>query len=168
MNENIKNLITDIEVQGKELDAVIDDICMEYSAPLDKVMTKIKGLTVEAAGDLQINEVSNAIQEILPFLFFLSVGCEKIGVRSDYAESKRLEKFNIARESTTGTQGDKQAFAEKSTIDEKLVADAYKRGYKSLINRLNLGLSTLDGLKKILTIKGQEMTLERNQASIMG
>lgn len=164
--EKIKTILSTVEQDTKDLDILKDEIINKYSKPLDNVIKKIQDKNVLMDGDVSIDDLVLSIQEICPHLYFVAAGMERIGISSDAAEKLRLEVFNKARESTVGAQGDKTAFAETQSSNEQMITNLYKRSYKELQRRLDLGIATLDALKKALSVKSQEMSVMGTQTRV--
>ena len=167
--ENVKSLVSSINEEEKEIRQLQNDI-EPYKKSidlLDNTMNRARSLSVNNGDGLSINQLATVIQEICPALYFCLANLHSLNIDSSLAEQKRLEKYNQARESTTGTQSDKSAFAESKSQDEKIVADIYKGCYKDLDRRINICLEIVASYKKSLDVKSKELTTLGAQGKVL-
>ena len=166
-SQKIKNLIDQVESQGKENDQLLLEITKDYTEQLDNMVVKIQRKLSESEGDLPIDDLIHYIAELCPIVYYVIAKLEALGIRSDMSEQLRVEKYNQARQSAAGTATDKTSFAELETTDESFVSNIYSRAYKSIKSRVDAAQMTIDALKKSLSAKMLEVQLMRSQNNVM-
>jgi len=166
--QEIKDLTKSVLEETQELQTLKNDIENYRKAidSLDAVMQRARKLSVENSGNIEIDQLITVIQDICPALFFCLPALDSLNTAASIAEQKRVEKYNLARSSFVGTQGDKTSAAESGSIGEKVVADLYKGCYKDLDQRIKLGLEIVAAYKKALDVKSKELSTFNTQNRI--
>jgi len=166
MKENVKVILNRVKEEGIDLNEEIHNIIGEYADPFDAKNKEIRESSLKSKGDLSIDELSAYVVELQSYLSYIAAGIEKIGIMVDNSKLIYTEQYNKAFDSIAGTEKIRTAFAENNSLDEQLVNYIYTRAYKSLQNRMTMGLESLSDLKKSLSVKSEQVILEKRSITL--
>ena len=165
----MKNVNTEIlnrvEEYSRSIDIHVDSIINNYFEELDDYMNKVDSKLREGKKmtDSQLEDIAVNLSSLI---YFVSVGCEDLGVRDDISKSIYKEAYNNARSQlTSGTVADKNVQAELDTLEEHVVNVVYNKSYKKLKAKVESAQEMLATIKKIMTRRISEMELSRIQVN---
>ena len=164
--KNVNTEILDrVEEYSRSIDTHVDSIINNYCEELDDYMNKVDTKLREGKKmtDSQLEDIAVNLSSLI---YFVSVGCEDLGVRDDISKSIYKEAYNNARSQlTSGTVADKNVQAELDTLEEHVVNVVYNKSYKKLKAKVESAQEMLATIKKIMTRRISEMELSRIQVN---
>ena len=149
-----------VEQNSEQLNAILDDLVKEYTDAMDEYIDKIRVFLEAGVEQLTLEELNNIMLRISTYNYFLAGRLEKAGIKSSVAQAVRDEAYNKAyRNHITGTVEHKKAIANESIVDEEVINIIYGRLYKLLKSKYDSAVRLIEGLRKIITAKVEEMKL---------
>lgn len=171
INENALSIVIDTEAlqkiqdrineNGDIIDDMVDKIVEENCKALDDYMQFIRRILEDKQNPPTDLELDDFILNLPVLLYFSGSAQEKLGVKEDMAKAIRQELYNDIYNNVAGTIADKTAQSELATQNEYIAHIIYQRAYKKIKYRMELGLETLQSIKKVITRRGQEYELTR-------
>lgn len=148
--EAINTLKDKVSDQSINMTQLIDKIVSEYCSPLDDLM-KMIGEVLNDSVRPSDEELDAWSCRLASCLYFVGEGVETIGVKQDISKAYKMEKYNNAYDSASGTISDKSAYAELQSQEEYLVHSIYTRAYKKANQKLDAGNEMLSSIKKVIS-----------------
>lgn len=165
--EKVSALLTETEENSKYFTDIYDKVVHENIYPLDELMQTIYS-DIQTGEDCPTDALSSYCLELTNMLYFMGTKLEKIGLFNDIASSSAKEVYNKAylenqQKDVTGrnktTVAECQSVAEESAKYETVVKSIYERCYKLVKYKIDSGYTLVDVLKKIISLRMEEMKL---------
>ena len=164
----VDRLLNETTVNVTYFNNACADIIKKYSEPLDNLMSDLYIECIKD-GNATVNTLNKYYLELSNMVYFMVDKLEQLGVYSDMARSASKEVYsksylsNQVKETGTGknktTVAELQAQAELSSQYESVVASIYDHAYKVVKGKFQSAQDMMNTLRKILTVKGNEMQL---------
>lgn len=165
--EKVSGLLKETDENAKYFEEIYDKVVHEQIYPLDELMSKIYS-TIQTGEDCTTDQLSAFCLELTNMLYFMGTKLEKIGLNNDIANSSAKEVYNKAYLSYQQKDSEKrnkttvaecQSVAEESSKYESVVKSIYERCYKIIKFKIDAGYTLVDVLKKIISLRMEEMKL---------
>lgn len=155
-----KELQQRVEQGSEHLNKLLEEMMLEYTGSMDSYIDKIRVFLEDGVEQLTLQELNNIMLRISTYNYFLATRLEKAGIKSSVAQAIRDEAYNKAyREQLSGTVAQRTAVASESIVDEEVINIVYNRLYKALKSKYDSTIRLIEGLRKIITAKVEEMKL---------
>lgn len=162
MRELNSELQLRVERNSEQLNALLEERMKEYTGAMDEYIDKIKVFLEDGVEQLTLEELNNIMLRLSAYNYFLAGRLEKAGIKSSVAQAIRDEAYNKAyREQLNGTIAQKQAVANETIVDEEVINILYSRLYKALKAKYDSCVRLIEGLRKIITAKVEEIKLSQ-------
>lgn len=149
-----------VETGSEGLTQILDKLSEEYVKPMDDYVDKIKQCLEDGISTITLDELNKIMLRLSAYNYFLAGKIEKAGIKSSVAQAIRDEAYNKAFHSQiTGTVAQKTAIALESVTEEEVVNIVYQRLYKAVKAKYDSTVRLIEGLRKIITSKIEEMKL---------
>lgn len=149
-----------VEQNSEQLNAILDGLVKDYTDAMDEYIDKIRVFLEDGVEQLTLDELNNIMLRISTYNYFLAGRLEKAGIKSSVAQAMRDEAYSKAyRNQVSGTIEHKKAVASEAIVDEEVVNIIYSRLYKLLKAKYDSAVRLIEGLRKIITAKIEEMKL---------
>jgi hypothetical protein len=166
--EKVGKLLNETTVNVTYFNNACAEVIKKYSESLDNLMSDLYIECIKD-GDATVNTLNRYYLELSNMVYFMIDKLEQLGVYADMAKSASKEVYsksylsNQVKESGTGknktTVAELQAQAELSSQYESVVASIYDHAYKVVKGKLQSAQDMMNTLRKVLTVKGNEMQL---------
>lgn len=155
-----KVILDKIEENSKELDNMVDCICLPYTQSLDDMIAGIKVISGKKDTEIAIADLNRYLLFISSSMYGLVNHINKMAIRQSVAEMIKDERYyDFYSKLTEGTIADKKSQAEIEAIANTVSVELYKRCYNRLKETYNASDNVLSSLKKICNMRTQEMQL---------
>jgi folate-binding Fe-S cluster repair protein YgfZ len=166
--EKVNKLLNETTINVTYFNNACAEVIKKYSESLDNLMSDLYIECIKD-GDATVNTLNRYYLELSNMVYFMIDKLEQLGVYADMAKSASKEVYsksylsNQVKESGTGknktTVAELQAQAELSSQYESVVASIYDHAYKVVKGKLQSAQDMMNTLRKVLTVKGNEMQL---------
>ena len=171
--KKLLGIITIVENDSTQVNAIINDVVKEYSEDLDNIMKDIQD-NVIIDNNPAIITIEKYFIELSSTLYNMCEKSERLGIFDSISKSKAQETYNMKylehQSSNMGKPGTKKptvaessAAAEMDALYDKTVNDIYSKAYKILKNKISAAETMISTLSKILSHRIQESNLMSNQ-----
>ena len=154
-----------VDKNSEKMNKMVEQIVARYSSELDVEVYKLKNM-LSSSASLSADEVEKYVLLIPAYLYFAVAGLESLGMESDSAKSVRMEAFNRAIVSNSGTVRDKESLAELESEKEQLVEMIFARAYKQLKIKTEVAMQLCMSARKVLERRIQEVNVDRMDGSV--
>ena len=149
-----------VEAGSESLTLILDELSAEYVKPMDDYVDKIKRCLEDGISTLTLDELNKIMLRLSAYNYFLAGKIEKAGIKSSVAQAIRDEAYNKAfRNQVSGTVAQKTAVELEAITEEEVVNIVYQRLYKAVKAKYDSTVRLIEGLRKIITAKIEEMKL---------
>ena len=128
-----------VEAGSESLTLILDELSAEYVKPMDDYVDKIKRCLEDGISTLTLDELNKIMLRLSAYNYFLAGKIEKAGIKSSVAQ--------------------KTAVALEAITEEEVVNIVYQRLYKAVKAKYDSTVRLIEGLRKIITAKIEEMKL---------
>lgn len=142
---------------------------IELARKIETKYTKNLDQLIEDINNLIANDIDNAPSDKLEYyctcipshLYYLTTGLEEIGVKMEFLNQEKKDKYNKIFIETIGTLQIKKATAELETANYAFAYIVYKQAYDCLKEKMDAASKLYDALKKVLTKRISERDLSK-------
>ena len=160
--KQLEMLKSRIELNGTQMDGIVNDIIKPYVRDLDDYVVFIKDCLKDGQNPPTTQELEDFCMNLATFIYFAGGLCENLGIRDDVAKAVYKEVYNTNRNAqNSGTVADKDTLAELASQEEALISSAYTRAYKTVKGKVENAQELLQSCKKVLSHRMQEEELAR-------
>lgn len=167
--DNLNDVRNQIGTLSEEYFSIMDQVVNSYSEELDTYIDNtIRPALDSDVADLSINQLSNFALSLSTLIYTVGSHVEKTGVLEDISKLIKQETYNNAymdaqskaeEQKSKLTVAQLTAIAEEGSKYETTMNSIYSRTYKQLKFKLDSALELLSTIKKIISQKVQEMSL---------
>jgi hypothetical protein len=167
--EQLTKSLETVDVDAEQVNTILDNIVLEYSKDLDKIMGDIQqNIIIDKCP--AIVTIEKYFLELSSCLYSMCEKSERLGVFDSISKSKAQETYNTKylehQASNMGKPGTKKptvaestATAEIDSLYDKTVNDIYSKAYKILKNKISAAETMISTLSKILSHRIQESNM---------
>lgn len=161
--DKISKLNEKIDLDGSQLNHIIDDIIRPYTKELDEYVEFIKEDLLQDGNNPPTAEELDDICINLPvFIYYASSMQERLGIKEDISKAIYKEIYHSVRDNLEGgTVADKNSLAELASQEEYITSMLYKRAYKIVCNKVDAAQELLSSCKKVISRRMSEAELTR-------
>lgn len=173
-----KEAIIELSAEAKEdvvfAQEISEQIVSATAADLDNIMLKVKEEVVDAVNK-DDQAIVNHLLNLTNALYFINTKIDNFGFFDDITKANALLAYNAkyaesqmaaAAAGKKLTQADHQQYAEKNSIDEKMLNLIYARSAKALKNKIDGGYAMVDTLKRILKYRETESFYDKQNRKL--
>lgn len=156
----MEELISNVDMDSKKLDEIVNGIIKPYCVDLDKYIDFIAGILKDGENPPTAQELDDFCLNLSVYLYYASGMQEQLGIRDDISRAIYKETYNGHRQAQEkGTISDKDSLAELASQQEYLVSVCYKRAYSIMKSKVSSGQELLSSCKKIISRRMSEAEL---------
>ena len=144
-----------IEGKSTSIENAVNGIVDKHTKELTSIIHKIRSLLRDDTDVLTDQEIEDILLQLPMILYDITDDQEIVGLQSDLASQIYKEAYNEAYKQARGTVGDKTSVAELQTMVQKLDDRIYDRAYKTIKQKINLAIETLNSVKKVRDSRAQ-------------
>ena len=160
--ERIKAISSKTESYSETIEKIVGDIVNPYSKDLDRYVAFIRNCLEDGERRPSDMELEDYCMNLSTQIYWVSAGCERLGIRDDISKAIYREIYNTARQiEEKGTVADKDSIAELKSQQELLTNVCYNRAFKILRAKVENAQEILSACKKVLSRRISELELTR-------
>jgi hypothetical protein len=166
--DKVTQLLNETEENVKYFTNISESVMVAYATDLDNIMKNIY-VDIISKEDVEYSCLERYYLELTNLLYFMGDKLEEVGIKDDLSKAAAKEVYNKAyldnqikdvEKKNKTTVAENQAVADESSKYETVVNSIYSRVYKQLKYKIDAGYEMVNTLKKIITKRINDDTMQ--------
>lgn len=160
-NEAVFKVERSTERRGEPIQEVVDSIVKKYCEDLTCIIHKIRQLVKDETTIISDQEIEDILLQLPIILYDITDSQELVGLQLDISNQILKEASSEAFKLARGTIKEKEAVTDLQTRTQQLEKIIYERSYKTIKQKIEMAIETLNAVKKIQSARQQRYDMSR-------